>query len=397
MKKEGYYSSGQFAKMAHISIRTVRYYDKQGLLKPSYVTEKGARFYTENDFSRLQQIMLFKYLGFSLEDIRELLAPEADYQFLANSLELQKKLIQDRIWELQRVEQAITDTTSQIREEKQVDGRKMLDLIHLTNMESSLKTQYQNSSNISARIQLHRMYSTNRQGWFPWVFEQCHLQEGERVLELGCGNGGLWIENLDKIPQKVDVVLSDYSQGMIRELAHDSRLSHSQFRFAAFDCQSIPYEKESFDLIIANHMLFYCDDREQALCEIARVLRPRGRVVFGTYGSNHMKEITELVREFDERIVLSADNLYEKFGRENGAEQLERYFEQVAWLPYEDKLVVKAPEPLMEYILSCHGNQNQYILNKYNKFRSFVESKVKKPFEITKEAGVFVGRKKKTD
>ena len=50
-------------------------------------------------------------------------------------------------------------------------------------------------------------------------------------------------------------------------------------------------------------------------------------------------------------------------------------------------------EPLMEYILSCHGNQNQYILNKYNKFRSFVESKVKNPFEITKEAGVFVGRK----
>ena len=37
MKKEGYYSSGQFAGMAHVTLRTIRYYDKQGILKPSFV------------------------------------------------------------------------------------------------------------------------------------------------------------------------------------------------------------------------------------------------------------------------------------------------------------------------------------------------------------------------
>ena len=39
MKKEGYYSSGQFAGMAHVTLRTIRYYDKQGILKPSFVNE----------------------------------------------------------------------------------------------------------------------------------------------------------------------------------------------------------------------------------------------------------------------------------------------------------------------------------------------------------------------
>lgn len=43
MKKPGYYSSGEFARMAHVTLRTIRYYDKQNILKPSYVTEAGRK------------------------------------------------------------------------------------------------------------------------------------------------------------------------------------------------------------------------------------------------------------------------------------------------------------------------------------------------------------------
>ena len=60
MKKLGYYSSGEFARMAHVTLRTIRYYDKQNILKPSYVTDSGARFYTDEDFARFQQQDLLK-------------------------------------------------------------------------------------------------------------------------------------------------------------------------------------------------------------------------------------------------------------------------------------------------------------------------------------------------
>ena len=70
MKLPGYYSSGDFARMAQVSVRTIRFYDKQNILKPSYVTPAGARFYTDSDFVKLQQILLLKYLGFSLEEIK---------------------------------------------------------------------------------------------------------------------------------------------------------------------------------------------------------------------------------------------------------------------------------------------------------------------------------------
>lgn len=84
MHLPGYYSSGQFARMAGVSVRTIRFYDKQNILKPSYVSPSGARFYTDSDLARLQQILLFKYLGFSLDDIREMTIGDTDYHFLKN-------------------------------------------------------------------------------------------------------------------------------------------------------------------------------------------------------------------------------------------------------------------------------------------------------------------------
>lgn len=398
MKMSGYYTSGQFAKMAHISVRTVRYYDKQNILKPSFVNDSGARFYTDEDFVRLQQILLLKYLGFSLEEIRNMTVGELDKQMLRNSLRLQQKLVRDQIEQMQMVEQAIEDTTHALDEEQTIDWSQMMNLIHLTSMENSLKLQYQNASNIDARIRLHQVYSTNKQGWFPWVFEQCGFPEGSRILEIGCGNGAMWLENYDRIPRNVEIVLSDISEGMLRDTRRELEklegvLQDSKFQYQAFDCHKIPFEDECFDCVIANHVLFYCDDLKKVFSEICRVLKPQGTLICSGYGSKHMKEITDLVQGFNSSISLSADKLYEHFGLDNGKELLDEYFAAVECRLYEDFLLVDEPEPLVEYILSCHGNQNQYIVNRYKDFRSFVEKKTKKGFRITKEAGIFICRK----
>lgn len=412
MKLPGYYSSGQFAKMAQVSIRTIRFYDKQNILKPSYVNPSGARFYTDADFAKLQQILLLKYLGFSLEDIRGMLVDDLDYHFLHNSLNMQKKLIQDKIEQMQLVENAINETVVALEENHEIDWSRMLGLIHLTGMEKSLMTQYQNASNISARIRLHKEYSTNPQGWFPWVFEEMMQASSAdscdstlRILELGCGNGALWTENINSIDERMHIVLSDISDGMIRDARRniatlcpqeagtsDDSCENSIFSFTCFDCHTIPYADNNFDVVIANHVLFYCDDMEKVCREAARVLRPGGVFLCSTYGSSHMKEITELVQGFDGRIVLAGEKLYEHFGLENGDRILHNCFSHITLHRYEDEIVLHTAEPLIEYIMSCHGNQNQYLLDRYRDFRTYVERKVKKGFHITKDAGIFICR-----
>ncbi|MBM6948806.1 MerR family transcriptional regulator [Mordavella massiliensis] len=391
MKKQGYYSSGEFARMAQVTLRTIRYYDKQNILKPSYVTDAGARFYTDGDFARLQQILLLKYLGFSLDDIREMTIADTDYHFMLNSLEIQRKLVQDRIEQMQLMEQTIEETTEAIRKERGVEWSRMLDLIHLTGMEKSFKNQYKSATNIAARINLHSLYSVNSKGWFPWIFEQLDLRKGMRILEIGCGDGTLWTENKARLPEGISVTLSDISEGMLRDARRAVGTEDDRFTFRAFDCSRIPYEDGAFDLVIANHVLFYCDDIPGVCREVRRVLKDGGPFICSTYGSRHMREVSALVQEFDERIALSADKLYEKFGKENGAGILERVFPRAAWRQYEDALIVTEPEPLISYVLSCHGNQGQYIGEKYGDFRAFVKKKTGAGgFRITKDAGIFV-------
>lgn len=376
--------------MAGVTLRTIRYYDKQNILKPSLVSEAGARFYTEEDFARLQQILLLKYLGFSLDDIREMTIDDVDYHFLLNSLGIQLKLVKDRLEQMQLVEQAIQDTMDVIQTERTVDWSNMLNLIHLTGMEKSLKNQYQDASNISARINLHSLYSQNSQGWFPWIYEQLDLKSNMKVLELGCGDGELWKENKEKLPKQIELHLTDISEGMLRDARREIGVRDKRFYFQTADACKIPYEDDMFDVVTANHVLFYCEDIGRACSEIRRVLKPGGTFVCGAYGSSHMKEVSQLVQKFDEHIILSAEHLYERFGKENGYEILEPFFDKIEWRQYEDYLVVPEPEPLIAYVLSCHGNQGQYLPNRYSEFRNYVRKKTKDGFKITKDAGVFV-------
>jgi SAM-dependent methyltransferase len=180
---------------------------------------------------------------------------------------------------------------------------------------------------------------------------------------------------------------------MLRDARRAIGPEDTRFTYQAFDCHQIPYPENSFDLVIANHLLFYCKDIPQAISEVHRVLKPGGAFVCSTYSANHMKEISQLVKNYDNRISLSADILYDRFGLNNGYPLLHPYFEECLQSLYPDELIVTQPEPLIEYILSCHGNQNQYILDNYKDFRTYVEKKTKHGFHITKEAGIFICKK----
>ena len=416
MHKEGYYSSGEFAKKTNVSVRTIRYYDQQNILKPSLLTDEGTRFYTDSDFTRLQQILLLKYLGFSLDDIRNMTIGDSDYYVLKNSLELQKRMIQDKISQMRLVCKAIEETEDSINKGKGVDWSNMLEIIHLTTMEDSMKNQYLNAGNISARINLHNQFSVNKQGWFPWVYEQCGIEKGMKILEIGCGDGTLWVDNIgqlamtgkrNELPGKrrknIFVELTDISEGMISDAGRNVKHATESwkgrdidvtFRFRTAACEKTGAKDEQFDLVIANHVLFYCKDIKKALNEIVRVLKPGGMLVCSTYGSRHMQEINRLASGYDKRIALEADKLFEKFGLDNGEKVLEKYFAEVERRDYNDALVVDKAQPLVDYILSCHGNQKEYLVDKYADFKKYVEKKLEnRPLRITKEAGVFICRK----
>ena len=211
--------------------------------------------------------------------------------------------------------------------------------------------QYRDPSNLDARVVIHQRFSTNPYGWFKWVFDTLlKLPVNAKILELGCGHGLLWKENASQIPVGWDITLSDLSSGMLDAAWRNLVVTGRAFQFKEIDAQSIPFEDETFDAVIANHMLYHIPDRAKAIVEIKRVLRPGGRLIATTVGENHMKEMMNWFRQ------VHVSKIWESFANpftlEDGLEQLKPYFPQVSLSRYEDNLEITEIEPIMAYIRS---------------------------------------------
>ena len=103
--------------MASVSVRTLRFYDRVGLLSPTSYTEAGYRLYTDRDFLRLQQILALKFLGFSLEEIKHCL--QVGPTVLREALALQKAMMQERREQLDAVIAAIDETQGLLQTDQQ--------------------------------------------------------------------------------------------------------------------------------------------------------------------------------------------------------------------------------------------------------------------------------------
>ncbi|KGR72714.1 MerR family transcriptional regulator [Streptococcus phocae subsp. salmonis] len=77
-----WYSTGDLAKAAGVTVRTVQYYDRRKLLSPSAITEGGRRQYTEADLQKLNRILFLRDLDFSIDNIKKLLAEDNQDQVL---------------------------------------------------------------------------------------------------------------------------------------------------------------------------------------------------------------------------------------------------------------------------------------------------------------------------
>lgn len=376
-----YYKTGQFAKLANVSERTIRYYDKIGLLKPSFVMENGYRQYSDLDLLKLQKILSLKHLGFSIEEIFPMVMDNTD---LKESFDLQIDLIEDKMSHLQ----SLKDALKKASQAPDLSWNMILSLVQLSNEETNIIEQYKNAKNLNDRISLHEKYSTNKQGWFNWLFEKIDFSKVNRLLEIGCGNGKLWQENKIDLRNR-EIFLSDISEGMVEEVRN--KLG-SDFNCIVVNAEKIPFKDAYFDTIIANHVLFYLNDLNQGLKEIDRVLKPNGVFYCSTYGKEHMKEITELVQNFDSHINLSNHSLYDIFGLKNGEAILKKYFSNVQRLEYPDSLEITESKPLIDYIMSCHGNQNEILGPRLNEFKEYIEFILNKNDKIvvTKQAGLFI-------
>lgn len=253
--------------------------------------------------------------------------------------------------------------------------------------------QYRDGRNLDARVRLHQRFSVNTESPNRWMIRRLEAGQAGRVLELGCGPGHFWRDTGDLRPAGWHVVCSDLSPGMAadarRELAGEAGLS-----FAAADAQALPFPDASFDVVLANFMLYHVPDRPRALAEIRRVLRPGGQFAGATVGRTHMAGMRELVLRFVPDLPPEAVAVSEHFLLENAVAQLEPFFEDVQLHRQPNALEVTEVEPLVAYVQSMWGYR-EALAGWEAAFADFVASEiaVHGAIHIAKEIGLLTGRR----
>lgn len=251
--------------------------------------------------------------------------------------------------------------------------------------------QYRDPGNLTARIRLHERFSSNRYGWHRWVFDQFDLPAQARILEVGCGPGHLWSENGGRLPARWELVLSDFSPGMVEEARRTVHSDARRFAFVVADAEAIPFPDSAFDAVVANFMLHHVPDREKALAEFRRILRSKGRVFAATHGQGHMRELDDLLRPFHpdplrRGFVSQACNL------ENGPRQMARWFPALTVVRYDDALWVTEAAPLIAYVLSGRG-RTWLVGDMLKRFGEQIDATIARQggIRITKDAGMIIG------
>jgi DNA-binding transcriptional MerR regulator len=131
------YKINEVAKLAGISVRTLHHYDKIELLKPANVGENGYRYYSEEDFATLQQILFFKELDFSLQDIKRILEnPSFDRR---KALSTHKQLLMEKKNRLERMIESIDQTIDSIEGGTKMAKKKMFEAFDMKKIEEHQK------------------------------------------------------------------------------------------------------------------------------------------------------------------------------------------------------------------------------------------------------------------
>ena len=253
---------------------------------------------------------------------------------------------------------------------------------------ATVKNQYRTADRLNTRISVHSKYSTNKQGFGNWITSHYQIRDGASVLELGCGTGDMWLGKDAIISRCGLFVLSDFSEGMLTK-AKETLHNQTGIEYRQIDIQDIPFADHTFDVVIANMMLYHVPNLHKALLEVKRVLKEDGAFYCATYGEHGMMDyICSLFADYQVQ-----NHINDSFTLQNGEKKLKSVFSDVQKLLYEDSLRVTDVDDMVDYIYSLTGMTDLQKLPG-NEVKSVLEKNMREGIlYVPKEYGMFIARK----
>ena len=276
-------TSGEIAKKAGISQKAVRLYDEKGLLKPSEYSEGNYRLYDNEALLVLEKIIALKQVGFSLEEIKDNLIG-SNSKGILETLQEQIDMMEAKRYEL---EKAITRIKAVIsRSEGNPDWDDVAEVLR----------SMQIDQNKDAGHFFALDHTKGELDWYVKIYRDLKLEEGERVLDLGCGYSKVWRNNWKDIPENVCIDAYDLRGSW----ADDFEKFVAENKSELVDGTSIILDfcdiedmatwekiesKDKYSMILLHYVTDVLKDPEAVIAKISNVLSDDGFASINTYGN----------------------------------------------------------------------------------------------------------------
>lgn len=215
----------------------------------------------------------------------------------------------------------------------------------------AVREQYATDRYIRIRQEFEDKYLSPKIDFASWVIQSMQWRGDEKVLDVGCGVGVYYTKLLEAYAD-IDYSGIDLSPGMLEKHPAGDKV-------ALGDAQKTIFPDDSFDVVMANHMLYHVADIDAALEEFQRILKPGGVIMAATDGANNMPELQVLLRRAILLLTQSGAMRLQPpvqpsslFALENGASQLSHHFYGVMRFDIPGKLLFDSIEPITEYLNS---------------------------------------------
>lgn len=133
--EETFFTVGELARRCGVTVRTLQYYDKEGLLSPTHYTEGGRRLYAREDIFLLQQILFLKSFGFSLQDIRDRLLHAESPEQIGLLFARQRDALKGQIEELTGIVDLLDKTIAEIGMNGELGAEKLVAIIEMMKLD----------------------------------------------------------------------------------------------------------------------------------------------------------------------------------------------------------------------------------------------------------------------
>jgi ubiquinone/menaquinone biosynthesis C-methylase UbiE len=264
--------------------------------------------------------------------------------------------------------------------------------------------EYADDSHLEVRRRTHHLYTLSPVDFGRWTLERLPWRGGERVLDVGCGPSDLLGEmarhRVARHHQSWGILVGfDFSDGMIAKATRTA--AGLPVHFFVGDVQAIPLSDETFDVVMARHMLYHVPDIDRAVAEAVRVLRPGGSLLATTNRARNMPEYEAILGRAAARFPSVAEpaRITDRFSLENAVSFLEPYLDQIETHILPGTLRFPTSQPFLDYFASAramtmHPDQTkEEWLAVLDFVRAETEAIISHQgyFDVTKTTGAIVG------